>query len=518
MYRLFAIASALTFAACSERGISSIAPEAEALEPVIQLDPESIDFGLLQPGDEAMQTVTVTNIGEDVLNLTGWVYEGNDSFAFPDIDALPERLEINQAAAFQVRYSPLLTGELGGTLYIESDDPENAQASVVLTGQGSGPALVISPDPYDFNSVFVGCGEDVELTLANVGDADLRIDALNMDSVDGQFSLDTGIVLPLTLPPGANTNITVAFDALYSGTTDGLLEVLSTDPRGVITATQLAEGTYAGQRVDSFSMPEDPAVDILFAVDQSCSMDALSANLASNFSTFISTLGQVTNNWQIGVITLENGCRNDTVFTSTTTNLNDRFSSAVGQGGHHATTEQLFVLTQTALAKTLPGQCNSGLLRDDALLHVVLVSDEYEQSSVSAGTFVTSVWSYRPSPRDVRISGIMCPASGCPTGGSDGTNSGYSQAVLQGGGEPININTNNWGASAQTLAEASVDGVGRFELSGTPDIGSLTVRVNGTVEEAGWYFSVTTNEVVFDDFPPTGAEIEVTYGLRISCP
>jgi hypothetical protein len=198
MYRLFAIASALTFAACSERGISSIAPEAEALEPVIQLDPESIDFGLLQPGDEAMQTVTVTNIGEDVLNLTGWVYEGNDSFAFPDIDALPERLEINQAAAFQVRYSPLLTGELGGTLYIESDDPENAQASVVLTGQGSGPALVISPDPYDFNSVFVGCGEDVELTLANVGDADLRIDALNMDSVDGQFSLDTGIVLPLT--------------------------------------------------------------------------------------------------------------------------------------------------------------------------------------------------------------------------------------------------------------------------------------------------------------------------------
>jgi hypothetical protein len=68
------------------------------------------------------------------------------------------------------------------------------------------------------------------------------------------------------------------------------------------------------------------------------------------------------------------------------------------------------------------------------------------------------------------------------------------------------------------LAEASVDGVGRFELSGTPDIGSLTVRVNGTVEEAGWYFSVTTNEVVFDDFPPTGAEIEVTYGLRISCP
>ena len=324
--------------------------------------------------------------------------------------------------------------------------------------------------------------------------------------------------MPLTLPPGANTNVVVAFDALYAGTSDGLLEVMSTDPRGVITATQLAEGTYAGQRVDSFTMPEDPAVDILFAVDQSCSMDTLSANLASNFSTFISTLGQVTDNWQIGVVTLENGCRNDTVFTSTTTSLNDRFSSAVVSGGHHATTEQLFVLAQSALAKTLPGQCNSGLLREGALLHVVLVSDEYEQSSVSSGTFVTSVWSYRPSPRDVRISGIMCPASGCPSGGSDGTNSGYAQAVAQGGGEALNINTNNWGASAQLLAETSVDAIGRFELSGTPDVGSLTVRVNGAVEESGWHFSVTTNEVVFDDIPPTGATVDVTYGLRISCP
>jgi hypothetical protein len=147
-----------------------------------------------------------------------------------------------------------------------------------------------------------------------------------------------------------------------------------------------------------------------------------------------------------------------------------------------------------------------------------LVSDEYEQSSVSSGTFVTSVWSYRPSPRDVRISGIICPSSGCPTGGSDGTNAGYAQAVAQGGGESLNINTNNWGANAQLLAETSVDAVGRFELSGTPDVGSLTVRVNGVVEETSWHFSVTTNEVVFDDFPPTGAEVEVTYGLRISCP
>ncbi len=518
MFRLLTIASVLTFAACSERGISALTPDPEALEPVIQLDPESIDFGLLQPGEEAFQTVTVTNIGEDVLNLTGWVYEGHDSFSFQDIDALPERLEIDQAAAFRVRYSPLLTGDLGGTLYIESDDPENAQASVILAGQGSGPALSISPDPYDFNSVFVGCGDDVELTLANVGDADLRIDALHLDSEDGQFRLGPGFALPLTLPPGANTNISVAFDALYSGTADGLLEVTSNDPRGVITATQFAEGTYAGQRVDAFTMPEDPAVDILFAVDQSCSMDSLSANLASNFSTFIASLGEVTNNWQIGVITQENGCRNDTIFTSTTTNLNDRFSSAVGQGGHHGTTEQLFVLTQSALAKTLPGQCNSGFLREDALLHVVLVSDEYEQSSVSSGTFVTSVWSYRPSPRDVRISGIICPSGGCPTGGSEGTNAGYAQAVAQGGGEQLNINTNNWGASAQLLAETSVDAVGRFELSGTPDVGSLTVRVNGVVIESGWHFSVTTNEVVFDDYPPTGAEIDVTYGLRISCP
>ena len=512
----FAIAALFTVG-CNEDGLSQITPPELVLEPTIQLDPPSLDFGSWEPGDEDVRVVTITNIGEDILNLDGFVYEGDTSFTVLDWETVPLRLEVDEAAAFRVRFAPETAGPLTGVVWINSDDPENAQARLEMFGQGTGPALSITPNPYDFHSVFVGCDEDVDLTLTNVGDGDLIVSRIGLNASSGQFQLTGSLPLPLTLPPGANATVTVAFDAIVAGTADALLQVISNDPRGEVTATQLAEGTYAGQRIDSFTMPEDPPVDILFAVDQSCSMDGHSANLASNFNTFINSLSAVTSNWQVGVATLQSGCINDTIFRPTTTNLNSRFSAAVSLGSQNDWSEALFLLSQAALAKTAPGYCNAGFLRDDALLHVVLVSDEYEQGNVSAGTFVTNVWNYKDSPSQVRISSIACPAGGCPSI-PDGSNSGYAQAVAVGGGELLNILTTDWGASAQILAETSVAGVGRFELSGTPDAGSLTVRLNGTVTTTGWHFNTTTNEVVFDIFPPVGAEIEVTYGLVISCP
>lgn len=519
MHRLAALIAATTLLGCNENGLSTL-PQADVDEdPVIELDPNFVDFGQLDPGQEGVQVVTVRNIGEDVLNLDGWGYEGSDAFTFIDLDALPPRLEVGAAAAFQVRATAIEAGSLTGRLWINSDDPATPQAPLDLVAVGSGPQLTITPNPYDFHSVFVGCGDDVDLTLTNAGSADLQITDLDLDAGDGQFNLDGEPAMPLILQPGATAQVTVAFDALRAGLSDAVLEVTSNDPRGVVTAVQMAEGTYAGQRVESFTMPEDPAVDILFAIDQSCSMDTHSNNLANNFQTFIDSLGDVTSNWQIGVITQAGACRNDTVFRPHTTNLADRFAAAVALGGEHASTEQLFTLTQLALSRTVGSNCNNDVLRDDAFLHVVLVSDEYEQSSnLSAGTFVTNVWSYKDSPQQVRISGILCPNGGCPASGPTGTNAGYLQAVQQGGGEQLDILTSNWGASAQTLAEVSVDGVGRFELSGTPDLNSLSVEVDGVNQGSGWHFNSSTNEVVFDTLPAPGADIEVYYGLQVGCP
>ena len=349
MIRIVCLAAVTALVGCQETGLSNLPTPDDPQDPVIELDPAFVDFGLMEPGSEALQTITVTNIGEDVLNLDGWVHEGSPDFTFVGIDDLPERLEVGSAATFDVVFSPSYSGDIGATVWINSDDPTNAQAELVLTGEGSGPALRISPDPYDFHSVFVGCGDDVDLTLANVGDGDLVIDDVTMNSADGQFRLGGSLSLPLTLPPGADTSITVAFDALVAGTTDGLLEVRSNDARGVVTASQLGEGTYAGQRIDSFTMPEDPAVDILFAIDQSCSMDGHSTNLSNNFNTFIASLDEVTSNWQVSVVTQQNACLNDTRFTQSTTNLTSRFADAVALGTDHPTTEQLFVLTPVPL-------------------------------------------------------------------------------------------------------------------------------------------------------------------------
>ena len=51
----------------------------------------------------------------------------------------------------------------------------------------------------------------------------------------------------------------------------------------------------------------------------------------------------------------------------------------------------------------------------------------------------------------------------------------------------------------------------RFPLSEMPDAGSITVRVNGSLETSGWTYDGATNSVVFSTAPAPGAKVEIHY-------
>lgn len=518
MKRLAALAAALlALVACNENGLNNLVGDPADLYPRIELDPEHVDFGSLAAGEERMQIITVTNVGEDVLFIEDVRIEGAVSFSLLDPDPLPDRLAPGDAGAFRVGFTPLGANEQLGEAIVYSDDPERPAAAVSLVGFGAVPELRIDPDPFDFGSVYVGCEDEVDLTLENVGTDDLVLSSIRLDNPSGAFHLTDPNALPLTLTPGQSTGLTVGVSALRAGSFGAAVEVLSNDPRELVVAEQAALGVHALVTTDRFEMPANPPIDILFAIDQSCSMDGHAQNLANNFTTLIQEIGAVTSNWKVGVVTQDSGCVNDVPFTNTTTNLQARFSAAVAVGdGNVANTEKLFRIVQSALGRTLPGQCNAGFLRPDALLHVVMVSDEYEQSGIAASSFASSVFAYKSSPNLVRISGIVCPDSGCPW--ADGSNSGYKDAIRLGAGDQLNILTSNWGQAARDLAETSIAGLGRFELTQIADPNSIVVSVDGTPWPTGWHFNPSTNEVVFETLPPVGADVDVSYGIIIDCP
>ena len=116
--------------------------------------------------------------------------------------------------------------------------------------------------------------------------------------------------------------------------------------------------------------------------------------LGENMEAFITNLGSYMHNWQIIVANSADGCHNNdgSVLSEQTypldqasgeaTELIEAFTSAVRScaGSCMPWTEALTTPAALAVEKSGPGQCNEGFLRPEALLHVVLVSDETEQS------------------------------------------------------------------------------------------------------------------------------------------
>lgn len=518
MIRIALLAVAGTFAllGCSENELSpwdGVGGDA----PRIEVDPPELDFGVLRQGESAELPFTITNVGGSPLEVSAIRVDADLGSFWQADDSNHFFLPPGASADVLVHFEPLASHEQTGAGLVLSNDPSDEVATVDLVGFGAVPELAIDPATYDFGSQYVGCPEGKEVTLSNVGTDDLVITDVQYAEATGQLSLDAPLGLPLTLVPGDSVPVWVDFAASAEITTTGYLSVTSNDPRGVVTATQTADSAFSAWIEDQFTVPVDPPVDIVFAVDQSCSMDGHAAQLAGSFGSLIGAIQQVTSGWRIGVVTTTSGCFNGGFLSSSTPNLLQVFRDAVSYGTDGTgETERLFQMVQVAMANTLPGKCNAGFLRPDALLHVVLVSDEFEQSGIAPGMFAWNVASYKASQSLVKVSGIICPPSGCPV--ADGSDGGYAEAIALTGGVRGNVMASDWSQLAHDLAVASLAQLNRYPLSHDPAPGSIVVYVNGTQWPSGWHYDASTHELVFDLTPPQGATLQVGYGALVSCP
>lgn len=365
MTRIVLLALAGTFAllGCSENELNPW-EGAGGPAPKIEVEPAELDFGVLRRGETAELPFTITNVGGGQLEVSA-VRVSDDVGSFVQADDTNHFfLPAGASEDVIVRFEPLVSHEQTGAGLVLSNDPDQEVATVDLLGFGAVPELAIDPPTYDFGGRLVGCPDGKEVSLSNVGTDDLVITDVTYGEPTGQLTLDAPLSLPVTLAPGESVPVWVDFAATDEVTTAGYLSVTSNDPRGVVSATQTVDAGYAAWIDDSFTVPVDPPVDIVFAVDQSGSMNDHAAQLASSFASLIGAIQQVTSGWKIGVVTTDSGCFNWGQLTVYTPNLLATFADAVTYDGTNMTlTEKLFALTQVAMAKTLPGQCNAGFLR-----------------------------------------------------------------------------------------------------------------------------------------------------------
>jgi hypothetical protein len=271
-------------------------------------------------------------------------------------------------------------------------------------------------------------------------------------------------------------------------------------------------------RFDNWNLDELPGTDVLFFGDTSGSMATELTTLGSLVGTFVTHMEDYTPSWQLLAVTGPSGCGVSGVITPDTTDFATVFSSAIlTPPGEDEVDEWGLYNVAQAVQLSDDGECNQGFLRDEAVLHVIFISDEDDNSpgwDTDSGywqSYVDTIVAAKSDPSLVRMSAIAGPVPDGCDGAEPGT--GYAEAVTATGGELLSICT-DWTQQLDLLVQASIER-SDFSLSTWPIVPSLSVVVNGESRDDGWEYVGADNLVRFDtDLPRSGDQ--VTIGYRVS--
>ncbi len=217
------------------------------------------DFGAVCKGDHADLDLNLFNQGRCDLSISNIsLVPDAGSFELPDDLTFPLILSHDADFTVPVRYAPDVcndTPELR-TVRISSDDPDEGEVDVDISGVSPCPNLVIDPGAltgaFAFPATVVddtgtlGCYAERSTNIRNTGACPLTID--DISAADADFTVMEPTTFPIVLPPGEETlSVTVRFTPEDDGmhlTADeitGVLTVVSDDPDADVTGDDTAE-------------------------------------------------------------------------------------------------------------------------------------------------------------------------------------------------------------------------------------------------------------------------------------
>jgi hypothetical protein len=203
--------------------------------PDIGVDADSIDYGDVVVGTTVPHTITVSNTGDETLNVTATTLVGDDSNHFVIISG-GGPFEVTPLDLFhymEVGFRPRSNGKKSTFLRIESNDPDENPVNIKLKGNGVSPDIDVKPTHFDFGDETVGQSVSYLFVVKNTGTADLNITSIYLDGTHfNQFRIKSGSGA-VTIPPDRpdiSHNIIVSFKPTTTGTKWAELGIESNDP------------------------------------------------------------------------------------------------------------------------------------------------------------------------------------------------------------------------------------------------------------------------------------------------
>lgn len=521
--------------------VATVALNADVIQEklcTLAIEPGSVSFGDLPSGAVLTRTVNLTNTSDNNCLLSGIELAPGSDPVFHPVGAANLLVVARTTGSLNVQVTvPPGSNEgdeLTGFLRFSLNSGSTPQVLVPL-GVRVSPCLVATPQDLDFGTVKVGCkSASKAVTIYNACSNPILITSLAIDPSPGGFRITAAPVVPaggLTLAPGVPQPVQVAFVPTdYTAQSGALVIVVS--EAGVSKTDRVpmkGVGSTTSTNSDTFTQPAQTPADILFVVDNSCSMFDEQASLAANFSSFIKYANQLKVPYQIGVTTTDDSplgaqgkllrtVSNPMVLTPSTPNVEARFSEKVNVGTNGSGIEQPLSAALKAVTSPLTGTANKGFLRAGASLSIVVVSDAPDQSpSPSAyyqNRFLSLVsrqqaWLFTfstigpftsPTPAGCSIDSFVDPGR-------------YAPIIAATSGVQVDICTKDWATDLEKIGKNALGPRSVIYLTSAPDLTQpVTVTVNGTAVTA-WAIDPVSNAVVFQDVTttPPGAMVKVTY-------
>ena len=520
----------LILGACSDytiRDISKIVSTPEEV-PEIVVNPTLLDFGNLNAdGVSVTETITITNDGDDTLDISSIQLDiASNVFTVSPLVGSNE-LKTTESATFTVTYDPETYETNSNAVSVLSNDPYNPEVPVALVGDSSAPVISIEPETFDFETVLVGCEESLEVTVTNIGDVELVIDQIDYfvtypaDLAIENYE-DTYGALPWILVPGQSVVLKVYYYPADVDSDFGVIEIHSNDPYVPLAeADQSAIGSYDSVYEETFEQEEIDSVDILFVIDNSCSMNDKQTQLAANFDTFMNVFISSGIDYQIGFITTDSYDSLGPLITNTTADPIAEVEQIIDDiGTHGSANEKGLHFSYYGLQSGYEFGPGSDFWRTDSKLIIIYVSDEDDHST---GITPTSIKTYTiaakgSADRVVAHAVAGDYPGGCTTNGGASEGTDYYTVVTYLNGVFLSICEDDWGTPLETLANESIL-KSSFTLSRDPIEITIEVTVDG-VSTTDWTYDASSNAITFDEsaVPEAGESIYVSYSPVYDCP
>jgi hypothetical protein len=261
------------------------------IEPIFSVTPAMLDFGDDTTGKAKLDSVFVTNTGNETLEISNVVSRNGVFIIWPRYAAIPPA----GAQKFEVYFYPMSPGPDSGRIVFEHN-AANLRDSILCRGNGIGltfkPIFSASVDSLDFDGIRLGASKSRTIIVTNLGNKSLSVAASS--SSDPPFSIAPA---NRAIAPGTSWNFEVTYTPDDSIRQDGF--IIFRHNAGAVSDSIQMTGVGVGPEIKPVFSVTPPTVNFGAVYNRTTKIDSVRVINAGEAQLRISSVKSDTNRYTI---------------------------------------------------------------------------------------------------------------------------------------------------------------------------------------------------------------------------